>query len=324
MLHRPDDLDALIERRPPSNSLRWAERQIGPGTAIQQVRALPGAWASAVHAFGVVLGDQSAGSDPAEPGRRRQFVLRRHVWADAIEEDPGLISREVGALRAIEARPGDIVAPRIIAVDADASSTDVPAVLQSLMPGRVINPPADAAGREAFARQLATTAAGIWAGPTTGVDARYAPWNAGATLDAPPRSRRPELWERAFAVFAGGPPGHASEQPSKPTLVHRDFHPGNVLWRQGSVSGVVDWVHACLGPPAVDVAHCRLNLIVRLDLGHGCADALLAEAVRLGATWDPWFDVAEVISWLPVPSTSPRGWFTRAQDHLERALAEIG
>ena len=330
MLHRPDDLDALIERRPPSNSLRWAERQIGPGTAIQQVRPLPGAWASAVHAFGVVLGDESAAAresdplDPAEPGRRHQFVLRRHVWAEALAADPGLISREVAVLRAIEAHPGDIAAPRIIAVDADASSTDVPAVLQSLLPGRVRDSPGDSAGeRETFARQLAGTAAAIRNGPTAGIDARYEPWNSGVELTPPPRSRRIELWERAFAIFDGGPPDEVVGA-GEAQLVHRDFHPGNVLWRQGSVSGVVDWVHACVGPPAVDVAHCRLNLVVRLDLGRGCADALLDESVRLGARWDPWFDVAEVISWLPVPSSSPRGWFTRAQDHLERALVELG
>ncbi len=43
---------------------------------------------------------------------------------------------------------------------------------------------------------------------------------------------------------------------------HRDYHPGNVLWSRRQVSGVVDWTHACHGAPAVDVAHCALNLAV--------------------------------------------------------------
>lgn len=47
---------------------------------------------------------------------------------------------------------------------------------------------------------------------------------------------------------------------SECVFVHRDFHAANVLWRDGRVSGVVDWVNACRGPAAVDVAHCRTDL----------------------------------------------------------------
>lgn len=307
MLDRPADLEALILRRPPSETLRWAEREIGPGTVIQRVRPLPGAWASAMHAFDVA-------APSTEPGRR--FVLRRHVWTEAITQDPGLVTREVAALRALRVHPVAVTTPEIVAVDPGGADTDVPTVLQSLLPGRVIHTPRDPDG---FARDLAGAAAAIWAGRTGAVSAHYRPWNAEMALLAPSRSRRHELWDRAFAVFGEGPP-----EAGPPALVHRDFHPGNVLWRQGSVSGVVDWVHACVGPPAVDVAHCRLNLVARLDLGRDCADAHRDEAIRQGATWDPWFDVAEVISWLPIPRSSPPGWFPRAQQHLERALAELG
>ena len=31
-------------------------------------------------------------------------------------------------------------------------------------------------------------------------------------------------------------------------LLHRDFDPGNVLWRRGTVSGAVDWQDARTGP----------------------------------------------------------------------------
>jgi aminoglycoside phosphotransferase (APT) family kinase protein len=36
-------------------------------------------------------------------------------------------------------------------------------------------------------------------------------------------------------------------------FIHRDFHPGNVLWRDGEVTGVVDWVNASIGSPWADV-----------------------------------------------------------------------
>jgi aminoglycoside phosphotransferase (APT) family kinase protein len=39
-----------------------------------------------------------------------------------------------------------------------------------------------------------------------------------------------------------------------------DFHPGNVLWEDGKVSGLVDWVEKSTGPADLDVAHCASNL----------------------------------------------------------------
>jgi hypothetical protein len=70
----------------------------------------------------------------------------------------------------------------------------------------------------------------------------------------PEWARRPGVWERAFEIFHG--PAPAAER----VFIQRDFHPGNVLWMRGSVSGVVDWQAACLGPPTADVGHCRANL----------------------------------------------------------------
>ncbi|MGC4378585.1 aminoglycoside phosphotransferase family protein [Fictibacillus sp. Mic-4] len=43
-------------------------------------------------------------------------------------------------------------------------------------------------------------------------------------------------------------------------FIHRDYHPCNVLWEDGRLTGVVDWVNACIGPAGVDAGHCSLNL----------------------------------------------------------------
>ena len=63
------------------------------------------------------------------------------------------------------------------------------------------------------------------------------------------------MWERAVEISRGPAP----DLPA--VLLHSDFHPGNVLWRYGRVSGVVDWPGACSGPAAADVGHCRINLL---------------------------------------------------------------
>jgi aminoglycoside phosphotransferase (APT) family kinase protein len=46
-----------------------------------------------------------------------------------------------------------------------------------------------------------------------------------------------------------------------PALLHGDFWPGNLLWRDGRLTAILDWEDAALGDPASDVASCRLELL---------------------------------------------------------------
>jgi aminoglycoside phosphotransferase (APT) family kinase protein len=62
------------------------------------------------------------------------------------------------------------------------------------------------------------------------------------------------VWERAFAAIDRPAPTF------EPCFLHRDFHPGNVLFDGAAVSGVVDWVETSWGPADLDVAHCRTAL----------------------------------------------------------------
>jgi aminoglycoside phosphotransferase (APT) family kinase protein len=45
------------------------------------------------------------------------------------------------------------------------------------------------------------------------------------------------------------------------TLLHGDFWPGNLLWRDGQLVGVIDWEDAALGDPLADVANSRLEVL---------------------------------------------------------------
>ena len=44
-------------------------------------------------------------------------------------------------------------------------------------------------------------------------------------------------------------------------LLHGDFWPGNILWREGQIVGMIDWEDAALGDPLADVANTRLELL---------------------------------------------------------------
>ncbi|GAA1413638.1 hypothetical protein GCM10009639_67090 [Kitasatospora putterlickiae] len=92
----------------------------------------------------------------------------------------------------------------------------------------------------------------------------------------PPDTRRPGLWRRAVDVIRREPPAYA------PCFLHRDFHPGNVLFEGDGdgqrISGVVDWVETSWGPADLDVAHCStaLALLHGVPAGMGFADRYLA------------------------------------------------
>ncbi len=82
----------------------------------------------------------------------------------------------------------------------------------------------------------------------------YQSWATDAKMRVPPWSSDDGLYAEAFDRLRQPPPAHA------PTFLHRDFHPGNVLWVAGAVSGVVDWCETSTGPADLDVAHCASNL----------------------------------------------------------------
>ncbi|MBO0837398.1 MAG: aminoglycoside phosphotransferase family protein [Actinobacteria bacterium] len=49
-------------------------------------------------------------------------------------------------------------------------------------------------------------------------------------------------------------------QLNKPVLLHGDYWPGNVLWHNGVLAGVVDWEDAAVGDPLADVGCARMEL----------------------------------------------------------------
>ncbi|MDQ2999590.1 MAG: phosphotransferase [Chloroflexota bacterium] len=47
-----------------------------------------------------------------------------------------------------------------------------------------------------------------------------------------------------------------------PSLVHLDYWSGQVLWQNGRIVAVVDWEEVAYGEPAIDVAYCRMDMIL--------------------------------------------------------------
>lgn len=50
-------------------------------------------------------------------------------------------------------------------------------------------------------------------------------------------------------------------QRNAPALLHGDYWPGNLLWREGRLAAVIDWEDAARGDPLMDLAISRLDML---------------------------------------------------------------
>jgi aminoglycoside phosphotransferase (APT) family kinase protein len=109
----------------------------------------------------------------------------------------------------------------------------------------------------------------------------------------------------------------------EPRFIHRDFQPRNVLWSAGRVSGVVDWVEASIGPAWLDVAHCCTN--IAMVHGNEAGDLFATAYIeRTGREAQPYFDVMDVVGFLPPPGKS--GFFDedgKENRRLEQRLHSV-
>jgi aminoglycoside phosphotransferase (APT) family kinase protein len=269
----PEDAQ-LLRARPPIEALRWCASSIAPDARVVAVSPLAGGTSSAVHAVDVA----------DRRGHAHELVLRRFVRSDWLAEEPGAPRREAAALEAV-ARAG-LPAPRLVAVDADGSEAGAPAILMTRLPGAIDWRPSEL---DPYLRRLAVMLPVVHSiePPTAGIPP-YEPY--ALELRPPPAwARRPELWGRAFEIFNGPRPS------AERRFIHRDYHPGNVLWREGELSGIVDWVNASLGSPLADVGYCRMNLAGAIGLE--AADRLLEFYLAIAGVeeYDPYWDIVAAL-----------------------------
>ncbi|MFI0773460.1 phosphotransferase family protein [Streptomyces sp. NPDC021212] len=286
----------------------WVEQRVGGGCRVDGAERLRGGWTSEMRRLRV-----------SGPGTPQWLVLRSFVKPFFVRAAKGLLTREADILRLLAET--DVPVAAFKGVDATAAYCDHPSLLMSLLPGTVRLDEEEAGLRaELLARQL--LAIHHVRVPAESRPRVYEAWTSPEHVRLPESTGRPEVWRRAVDIIRRDPPAY------QPCFLHRDFHPGNVLFTgQGpdlEISGVVDWVETSWGPADLDVAHCSTNLALLYGAQEGMrfAERYLASGGTL--TEDPaahlYWRVLDALAFAPDAEMVAGPWQDLGRDDLTPAL----
>lgn len=227
------------------STLAWVGRHLDAGERIVRTEALHGGITAEMRRLTVGTRD----------GDTRDLVLRTFVDPFFVENAEDLLNREARALALLAGT--DVPAPDPVAVDPTAARCEYPSLLMTHLAGRTV---LDDEGLEARVPLLARQLVAIHALRPAERPQVYEAWT---TADAvvPPEAADAAAWAAAIDVIRRPAP------PYEGRFLHRDFHPGNVLFdvvprslAGPRITGVVDWVQTSWGPADLDVAHCSTDL----------------------------------------------------------------
>ncbi|TCP69454.1 aminoglycoside phosphotransferase (APT) family kinase protein [Baia soyae] len=262
---------------------KWLLQTTHPRSTIRSYTPLLGATSSSL--YKVEVDDDT-------------YVLRLYTNQEWNEQEPDLAFHEASSLNKMGS--SSLQTPQMIAVDEMGEQAGYPAVLMTKVPGKAQLSPMD----QNALSQLAKTLHSIH---SMEVDFKwtYSSYYEMEALQAPKWSYQENVWKKAIEYTKRVQSDYTGQDV---TFIHRDYHPMNVLWDDQKITGVVDWVNACIGPRGVDVGHCRLNLA--LLYGVEIADQFLLEYEKVAEsfTYHPYWDLRMIFEFLPGPPTVYQGW----------------
>lgn len=241
--------------------------RLQPGGQVRDVRALVGGVSAKVFAV-----------DLDTPDGRRRVVCRQHPGVDFKQHGSSVTAKEYHLLRALHRSGLAVPEPYLYA----ETPITAPYLVMEWIDGSTEPPLGHAAGAmdemaEFLVRLHALDPSSL---RVPGLEPIEDPRvEIVPHLPSTAVGREIEAWLTA----------HPADQPhNRPVVLHGDYWPGNVLWREGRLRAVIDWEDASLGDPLADLATARLEL--RCRYGVDAMDRFTARYLDLrranvGAMW---------------------------------------
>lgn len=236
----------------PADHDRFARlaHRVAPGSTLFRAWELKGGVSAQVTALEI----RRPGLD--SDGSTEKYVVRRHGSVD-LQKNPNIAADEFRLLQILQSV--GIAAPAPLYLDPSGEIFPTPYLVIKYVEGSTDFTPHDLVD---YLRQLATHLARIHAVDPSQVDLSFLPYHEQriaeklhqrpATLDdSLDEGRICDVLESAWPLTLRNPS----------VLMHGDFWPGNLLWRDGQLVAVIDWEDAKLGDPLADLANTRLELL---------------------------------------------------------------
>jgi aminoglycoside phosphotransferase (APT) family kinase protein len=217
-------------------------------------------------------------------GSRERLVVRQTSNRD--EGSAARAKREFTTMSLL--RDAGVPVPNPKLLDADGTMLGTPSIVMSHA-GQAVMQPNDRAGwlrglADAMRKLHSVTPAGFNLSHLQHFGQEAIADEIGEGLR--PKSARDPLARQALNALSK----HLSRvEWQEPCLLHMDFWPANVLWQDGRVSAIIDWSPAKVGDRRLDVAQCRIEvmLLSGVDAAQQLLDAY--ESDLGGHLSDLWF-----------------------------------
>lgn len=189
-------------------------------------------------------------------GARQKLIVREYGKAN-LEHDPHSALHEDSLLRVL--RSHALPVPEPLYADESCTILPTPYVIVSFIDGETVDEPADVTD---FVRQMARALARVHTIPVN-ADIEFLQNQTEiftGKLQHPPTALDESLSEGLIRDILAKtwPPKQANVS----VLLHGDFWPGNTMWRDDQLVGVIDWEDATIGDPLADLGNGRLEILM--------------------------------------------------------------
>lgn len=221
-------------------------QRIDPRSKLLRAWALKGGVSARITALEIERAD----------GQRTKLVVRQHGEAD-LRRNPRIAADEFQLLRFL--RAGELAVPEPCYLDASGEIFSAPSLVIAYVEGETDFAPVDLSD---CLLQLATHLSRLHQLDNVQQDLSFLPrldTGLAEKLNGPQGEPDETMNEgRIRAVLEAARP---FPQRNASTLLHGDFWPGNVLWKNGQLVALIDWEDAALGDPLADLANSRLEIL---------------------------------------------------------------
>ena len=222
-----------------------------PGARLLRAWALSGGVSAEVTAIEIERADHSV----------EKLIVRRHGEVD-LSQNPNVAADEFELLRILQAEGLLVPAPHY--VDRAGEIFGTPCLVIDFIEGSTESTPASV---ESVAAQLAAQLARIHTIDLVKWDLSFLPLQAErcASRLATQRAELDTFLDEA-RIRETLNSARPLTQRNRSVLLHGDFWPGNTLWLNGQLTGVIDWEDAGTGDPLSDLGNSRLEMLLTLGI----------------------------------------------------------